>query len=73
MSDIKIVINGKEKNRISKDVKKSMSQIIKEQTKNIQEFSIKINGRRPLPRCIKNMNIGEVEIIEISEATINPS
>jgi len=70
---IKVVINGEEKNRIPKDVKKNMRQIIKDQTKNIEEFSIKINGRRPLPRCIKNMNINEVETIEIAEATINPS
>lgn len=70
---IRVLINGEEKNIVPKDVKEDMRQIIKDLTKNIEEFSIKINGRIPLPRCIKNMNINEVETIEISEAIINPS
>ena len=72
---ISVLINGEEKNRIPFEdaIKKDMDQIIKDETKNIEEFSIKINGRRPLPRCIKNMQICEVETIEIFEATINPS
>ena len=72
---ISVLINGEEKNRIHlEDAKnKNMNEIIKEETKNIEEFSIKINGRRPLPRCIKNMQISDVETIEIFEVTINPS
>lgn len=72
---ISVLINGEEKNRIPFEdaIKRDMSQIIKDETKNIEEFSIKINGRVPLPRCIKNMQICEVETIEIFEATINPS
>lgn len=72
---ISVLVNGEEKNRIHlEDTKnKNMNEIIKEETKNIEEFSIKINGRIPLPRCIKNMQISDVETIEIFEATINPS
>lgn len=72
---ISVIINGKEMNRIPLEdaMKKNMSQIIKEETKNIEEFSIKINGRIPLSRCIKNMQASDVEKIEIFEATINPS
>jgi len=72
---ISVSINGKEKNRIPfiDAKKKDMIQIIKEETKDIEEFSLLVNGRRPLPRCFKNMDINEIEKIEIFEATINPS
>lgn len=72
---ISVLVNGEEKNRIHLEdaMNKNMNEIIKEETKNIEEFSIKINGRIPLPRCIKNMQISDVETIEIFEATINPS
>ena len=72
---ISVSINGKEKNRIPFEdaIKRNMTEIIKDVTKDIQEFSIRINGRRPLPRCIKSMKTNDVETIEIFEATINPS
>ena len=71
---ISVLLNGKEKNRIVKDeTKKNMNQIIKDETENIDVFSIRINGRRPLPRCIKSMQLNDIEKIEIFEETINPS
>lgn len=71
---ISVLLNGKEKNRIVKDkIKKNMKQIIQDETENIEEFSIRINGRSPLPRCIKNMQLSDIETIEIFEETINPS
>ena len=71
---ILVLLNGKEKNRIVKDeIKKNMNQIINDETEKIEEFSIRINGRRPLPRCIKNMQLSDIETIEIFEETINPS